>query len=886
MDRRSWLWRRRSSDKSPGGETDSSISGSGSGSLSSPSERFSDEHQASPNQNTEVTSKVAPPDEDANDGVRILTEKLSAAIATISAKEELVKQHSKVAEEAVTGWEKADNEVVTLKQQLDIATKKNSALEDRIVHLDGALKECLRQLRHMRDDQDEKIQEALSKKSQDSESKKSELDVPMSDILARLETANAKVAAAASLESDLRLKLGSVEKENASLHLELRSRTEDLEIRTLERDLSTKSAETASKQHLESIKRVAKLEAECRRLKTVARKATSFNDSKSVNDSQSDSGERLSDYEPSHSDSWTSTLKLGKTPSKTHMAPPSPDIGLMDDFLEMEKLAALPENGNRSCSPGTATSIDKYSSNELDAMLNRIAGLEQNIETVESEKTDLASALSQCQNKLKISEAQLSSCQNQLRISQAQLREANKKIGMFQAELDLANELRQAIDLELDDANVRREEAESLHKAIEEERENLLSEISFLEGETEKERALYTDSSAQCRVLEDELSRMKHELETWKNQLTSMNKLKEAAESHLKDVNAETKSLLAKIGSLEKTAEKERQLSADFSAKCKMLENELSKMKHDGDTKSLRAKIGSLEKTAEKERQLSADFSAKCKMLENELSKMKHDGDTKSLRAKIGSLEKTAEKERQLSAEFSAKCKKLENELSEVKHDADTWQSQLASTKGSKDAVNQELQMTNAKKEEAETQLKAVLAKVGSLEHEVEKERARSSGLAVKCRKLEFQVSNLKSEAEFQLSNIKSKAEFQVSPISKEELDKQQEKELAVAATKMAECQKTIASLGNQLKSLAKLEDLFLDSENLLEVSEKESQLLHNDEKPDTLSSETAQNTSTTSKEDDQKSAKDDAKAAMSLEKRDKHGFGNLFSRTKSTARS
>lgn len=42
MDRRSWLWRRKSSDKSPG-ETDSSVSGSGS--LSSPSERFSDEHQ-------------------------------------------------------------------------------------------------------------------------------------------------------------------------------------------------------------------------------------------------------------------------------------------------------------------------------------------------------------------------------------------------------------------------------------------------------------------------------------------------------------------------------------------------------------------------------------------------------------------------------------------------------------------------------------------------------------------------------------------------------------------------------------------------------------------------------------------------------------------------
>lgn len=36
-----------------------------------------------------------------------------------------------------------------------------------------------------------------------------------------------------------------------------------------------------------------------------------------------------------------------------------------------------------------------------------------------------------------------------------------------------------------------------------------------------------------------------------------------------------------------------------------------------------------------------------------------------------------------------------------------------------------------------------------------------------------------------------------------------QEKELAVAAGKLAECQKTIASLGQQLKALATLEDLF-----------------------------------------------------------------------------
>jgi len=42
-------------------------------------------------------------DEDVNDSVKILTGKLSAALATIHAKEESVKQHAKVAEEAVAG---------------------------------------------------------------------------------------------------------------------------------------------------------------------------------------------------------------------------------------------------------------------------------------------------------------------------------------------------------------------------------------------------------------------------------------------------------------------------------------------------------------------------------------------------------------------------------------------------------------------------------------------------------------------------------------------------------------------------------------------------------------------------------------------------------------
>lgn len=47
-----------------------------------------------------------------------------------------------------------------------------------------------------------------------------------------------------------------------------------------------------------------------------------------------------------------------------------------------------------------------------------------------------------------------------------------------------------------------------------------------------------------------------------------------------------------------------------------------------------------------------------------------------------------------------------------------------------------------------------------------------------------------------------------------------QEKELALAATKFAECRKTIESLGLQLKSLATLEDFLLDSESSMDCED------------------------------------------------------------------
>lgn len=51
----------------------------------------------------EVTSKAISPDEELDDSVKTLREKLASALHNIRAKDDLVKQHSKVAEEAVSG---------------------------------------------------------------------------------------------------------------------------------------------------------------------------------------------------------------------------------------------------------------------------------------------------------------------------------------------------------------------------------------------------------------------------------------------------------------------------------------------------------------------------------------------------------------------------------------------------------------------------------------------------------------------------------------------------------------------------------------------------------------------------------------------------------------
>ncbi|KAH7851331.1 hypothetical protein Vadar_009961 [Vaccinium darrowii] len=480
MDQPSWLRRSKSSEKSPG-ETESS--GSSHSEIFYDDQACSNHHSQSPESNhhtqsPEVTSRdasneeehndsmktlteklSAANEEEHNDSVKTLTEKLSAALLNIRAKENLVKQHAKVAEEAVSGWEKAETEALALKQQLKAATEKKTALEDRVGHLDGALKECLRHLRQAKEDQEQEIHETVAKKTHEWESTKSNLETQLAEVQSQVQASKA-----------------------------------EREILISERDLISKVAEQASKQHLESLKKVAKLEAEIRSLKTTARKAPVLNDHRSViassvcvesfTDSQSESVLEANEF-----DSLAFALNVELDQFK------SGAFNLMDDFLEMERLAGLPDIETRSCHHDEEIPLKA----EFEAMVVRIAEMEEKLEKTEMEKVERELALTECQDQLKASEDQL---------VQAEL-----KLVELQTCLAMANEARSEAGVELETANAKRKSAELRLLVVEEEIKTLLSKVGCLEEEVRKEKALSEEAVAKCQNLEDEILRMKPEVD-------------------------------------------------------------------------------------------------------------------------------------------------------------------------------------------------------------------------------------------------------------------------------------------------------------------------------------------------------------------------------------
>ncbi|KAK7283404.1 hypothetical protein RIF29_12899 [Crotalaria pallida] len=222
-----------------------------------------------------------------------MNEKLSAANSEINTKEAMVKQHAKVAEEAVSGWEKAEAEALALKNHLESVTLSKLAAEDRASHLDGALKECMWQIRNLKEEHEQKIQEVALSKTKQLDKIKGELEARIANFeqeLLRSAAENGALSRSLQERSNMLIKLSeekahaeaeiehlksnieSCERENNSLKYEVHVVSKELEIRNEEKNMSMRSAEAANKQHMEGVKKIAKLEAECQRLRGLVRK--------------------------------------------------------------------------------------------------------------------------------------------------------------------------------------------------------------------------------------------------------------------------------------------------------------------------------------------------------------------------------------------------------------------------------------------------------------------------------------------------------------------------------------------------------------------------------------------------------------------------------------
>ncbi|KAD2804557.1 hypothetical protein R6Q59_029988 [Mikania micrantha] len=227
------------------------------------------------------------------DEVKELNEQLSEAHSEITTEENKVKQHSKVAEEAVSGWEKAEAEAATLKNHLESVTLLKLTAEDRASHLDGALKECMRQIRNLKEEHEQTVHDLVLAKTKQFEKMKLEFDTKVANLdqeLMRAAAENAAVARSLQERSNMLIKMSeeksqaeaeiellksnieSCEREINSLKYELHIVAKELEIRNEEKNMSVRSAEVANKQHLEGVKKIAKLEAECQRLRGLVRK--------------------------------------------------------------------------------------------------------------------------------------------------------------------------------------------------------------------------------------------------------------------------------------------------------------------------------------------------------------------------------------------------------------------------------------------------------------------------------------------------------------------------------------------------------------------------------------------------------------------------------------
>ncbi|KAI7998522.1 Filament-like plant protein 6 [Camellia lanceoleosa] len=77
--------------------------------------------------------------------------------------------------EKAVGWEKAEAEALALKNHLESVTLLKLTAKDRASHLDGALKKCMRQIRNLKEEHEQRFYAVVLTKTKQCYSGRSEM---------------------------------------------------------------------------------------------------------------------------------------------------------------------------------------------------------------------------------------------------------------------------------------------------------------------------------------------------------------------------------------------------------------------------------------------------------------------------------------------------------------------------------------------------------------------------------------------------------------------------------------------------------------------------------------------------------------------------------------
>jgi hypothetical protein len=193
----------------------------------------------------------------------------------------------------LVGQEKTEAEVDCLKKELDGAPSQGVAANEELSHSDATLKKCMQQLNSFREEHEQKIHDAVMEATSEFERAQKTLEgklMETSKRLTNLAIENTNLSNALLLKEKLveelhkrasqtlaefnalMARLDSTEKENAFLKYEFHMLQKEHEVRNEELEYNRRSSDASRRQHLESVSKVTKLEAECQRLRTLMRK--------------------------------------------------------------------------------------------------------------------------------------------------------------------------------------------------------------------------------------------------------------------------------------------------------------------------------------------------------------------------------------------------------------------------------------------------------------------------------------------------------------------------------------------------------------------------------------------------------------------------------------